>query len=130
MKKVPARNGKLRRENPSPCAPSKIVVMPTVATSPHNTSHCNDVEASISRVMQEIVPQQHSMMARQFKQALSTFQQNRDLIAIGAYNKGSDPRIDAAIAAWPSMQKFLQQDVHESVDYRASLAGLQALVGG
>ena len=69
-------------------------------------------------------------MARVFKQTLSTFQQNRDLIAIGAYNKGSDPRIDAAIAAWPSMQKFLQQDVHESVDYSTSLATLQALVGG
>ncbi len=89
-----------------------------------------DVEASISRVMHEIVPKEHTAMARQFKQALSTFQQNRDLIAIGAYNKGSDPRIDAAIAAWPSMQKFLQQDVHESVDYRGSLASLQALVGG
>ncbi len=89
-----------------------------------------DIEASISRVMHEIVPHEHSQMARQFKQALSTFQQNRDLIAIGAYNKGSDPRIDAAIAAWPAMQKFLQQNVHESVDYRTSLAQLQALVGG
>jgi flagellum-specific ATP synthase len=89
-----------------------------------------DVEASISRVMHEIVPNEHTQMARQFKQALSTFQQNRDLIAIGAYNKGSDPRIDAAIAAWPAMQKFLQQNVHESVDYRTSLAQLQALVGG
>jgi flagellum-specific ATP synthase len=89
-----------------------------------------DVEASISRVMHEIVPHEHSAMARQFKQALSTFQQNRDLIAIGAYNKGSDPRIDAAIAAWPAMQKFLQQDVHESVDYGTSLANLQSLVGG
>lgn len=89
-----------------------------------------DIEASISRVMQEIVPQEHSSMARLFKQTLSTFQQNRDLIAIGAYNKGSDPRIDAAIAAWPSMQKFLQQDVHESVDFGTSLATLQAMVGG
>jgi flagellum-specific ATP synthase len=89
-----------------------------------------DIEASISRVMHEIVPHEQSAMARQFKQALSTFQQNRDLIAIGAYNKGADPRIDAAIAMWPMMQKFLQQDVQESVDYRASLDTLQALVGG
>lgn len=89
-----------------------------------------DIEASISRVMQEIVPPEHSVLARQFKQALSMFQQNRDLIAIGAYNKGSDPRIDAAIALWPGMQRFLQQDVHESVDFRTSLSALQALVGG
>jgi flagellum-specific ATP synthase len=89
-----------------------------------------DIEASISRVMHEIVPREHSAMARQFKQTLSIYQQNRDLIAIGAYNKGSDPHIDAAIAAWPGMQKFLQQDVHESVDYQSSLAELQALLGG
>ena len=89
-----------------------------------------DIEASISRVMHEIVPHEHSAMARLFKQTLSTFQQTRDLIAIGAYNKGSDPRIDTAIAAWPSMQKFLQQDVHESVDFATSLGSLQALVGG
>jgi flagellum-specific ATP synthase len=89
-----------------------------------------DIEASISRVMHEIVPHEHSTMARQFKQTLSTFQQNRDLIAIGAYNRGSDPRIDTAIAAWPSMQKFLQQDVHESVDFASSLGALEALVGG
>ena len=89
-----------------------------------------DIEASISRVMHEIVPHEHSAMARQFKQTLSTFQQNRDLIAIGAYNRGSDPRIDAAIAAWPVMQKFLQQDVRESVDFATSLGSLKAMIGG
>jgi flagellum-specific ATP synthase len=89
-----------------------------------------DIEASISRVMHDIVPPQHTALARKFKQALSTFQQNRDLIAIGAYQKGSDPRIDAAIELSPSMQKFLQQDLHERVDYAASLAALQTVIGG
>jgi flagellum-specific ATP synthase len=74
--------------------------------------------------MHDIVPKQHSDMARRFRQTLSTYTQNRDLIAIGAYAKGSDPRIDAAIAAWPTLQKFLQQDMHERVDYRTSLAAL------
>jgi flagellum-specific ATP synthase len=89
-----------------------------------------DVEASISRVMQDIVPQQHSTLGRQFRQALSLYQQNRDLIAIGAYQKGSDPRIDAAIELWPSMQRFLQQDMHEKVDYASSLAALGAVMMG
>jgi flagellum-specific ATP synthase len=89
-----------------------------------------DIEASISRVMHDIVPQEHSTLARQFRQILSLYQQNRDLIAIGAYQKGSDPRIDAAIAMWPSMQRFLQQDMHESVDYPASLAALDQVMGG
>ncbi len=87
-----------------------------------------DIEASISRVMHDIVPLEHTSIARRFKQMLSTYQQNRDLIAIGAYQKGSDPRIDAATALWPSMQKFLQQDLQERVDFRASVSALQTLV--
>ncbi len=88
-----------------------------------------DVEASISRAMHEIVPTQHSDMARRFRQTLSAYTQNRDLIAIGAYHKGADPRIDAAIAAWPGLQRFLRQDMHERVDYAASLAQLGEVAG-
>ncbi len=50
----------------------------------------------------------------------STYQHHRDLIAIGAYQRGSDPRVDAAIALWPRMQKFLAQDIHENVGYAAT----------
>jgi flagellum-specific ATP synthase len=87
-----------------------------------------DIEASISRVMHEIVPHEQTAMARRFKQALSMYQQNRDLIAIGAYQRGSDPRIDAAMALWPSMQKFLQQDINERVTFNESVQALGALV--
>jgi flagellum-specific ATP synthase len=88
-----------------------------------------DVEASISRVMHDIVPDSQLQAARRFKQALSTWQQNRDLVSIGAYQRGSDPRIDAAIAAWPAMQRFLQQDMHECVPLEQSVAELDALCG-
>jgi flagellum-specific ATP synthase len=87
-----------------------------------------DIEASISRVMHEIVPHNHTAMARRFKQALSTYQQNRDLIAIGAYQRGADPRIDAALALWPNMQKFLQQDIKERVTFNESVQALASLV--
>jgi flagellum-specific ATP synthase len=89
-----------------------------------------DVEASISRVMHDVVAPEQFALARRFKQALSTYQQNRDLIAIGAYNKGSDPRIDTAIALWPNMQNFLQQDLAERVDYNRGLVELGAVIGG
>ena len=88
-----------------------------------------DVEASISRAMHDIVPHEHSAMARRFRQSLSMYQQNRDLIAIGAYQKGGDPRIDAAIAQWPNMQRFLQQDMREKVGYAESLAALAQVAG-
>jgi flagellum-specific ATP synthase len=89
-----------------------------------------DVEASISRVMHDVVAPEQFALARRFKQALSTYQQNRDLIAIGAYHKGSDPRIDAAIGLWPNMQNFLQQDLADRVDYNHSLVELGAVIGG
>ena len=60
---------------------------------------------------------------------LSTYQQNRDLIAIGAYQHGSDPRIDAAIAQWPALQRFLQQEMHERVGLARSVAELTQLFG-
>ncbi|HYM35512.1 MAG TPA: flagellum-specific ATP synthase FliI, partial [Steroidobacteraceae bacterium] len=86
-----------------------------------------DVEVSISRAMHEIVPPTQVKFARQFRQLLSTYQHNRDLIAIGAYRQGSDPRIDAAIVAWPRLQQLLQQDMHERVDLSASAAALAQL---
>ena len=87
-----------------------------------------DVEASISRVMQEIAPPDHIQAARNFRQILSLYQQNRDLISIGAYQRGSDPRVDNAITLWPRMQRFLQQDFRERVDFAASLTALKAVV--
>jgi flagellum-specific ATP synthase len=67
-------------------------------------------------------------IARQFRQTLATYQQNRDLIAVGAYQRGSDPRVDNAVTLWPRMQKFLQQEIHERADFAASLTALRAVL--
>jgi flagellum-specific ATP synthase len=86
-----------------------------------------DVEASISRVMQSIVAPEHQQLARRFRAAVSTYQRNRDLIAIGAYQRGSDPRVDEALALWPRIEAFLRQDVNEGSDAatsRKALAGI------
>jgi flagellum-specific ATP synthase len=87
-----------------------------------------DVEASVSRAMHEIASPAQIQVARHFRQALSTFSQHRDLIAIGAYQRGSDPRVDNAITLWPRMQRFLQQDMRERVDFAASLTALNAVL--
>ena len=87
-----------------------------------------DVEASVSRAMHEIVPRDQLELARRFRQTLSTYEHHRDLIAIGAYQRGSDPRVDAAIALWPRIQKFLSQDIHERVTYQESVAALRAIL--
>ncbi|MHA2940852.1 hypothetical protein ACW9FF_01870 [Ralstonia mannitolilytica] len=59
--------------------------------------------------MSAIVPREELDAARRFKQLYARYQRNRDLIAVGAYARGSDPVTDQAIARYPDMEAFLQQ---------------------
>lgn len=88
-----------------------------------------DIEASISRVMPDIVDPGHLQMARDLRKLYSLYQQNRDLISVGAYQPGSDPRIDKAIEKNPAILNFLQQDMDEPVDIARSLQELALLLG-
>jgi flagellum-specific ATP synthase len=67
-------------------------------------------------------------LATRFKQVYSTYQQNRDLISVGAYRRGADPRVDLAVDQWPKMLDFLRQDMYEPVGIERSYADLQQLV--
>ncbi|MDO6455241.1 flagellar protein export ATPase FliI [Neptunomonas phycophila] len=80
-----------------------------------------DIEASISRAMPAIVEAAHLKAAMRFKQLYSKYQQNTDLIAVGAYVRGSDPDTDFAIEKMPTIRQFLQQGLHESVNVEQSL---------
>lgn len=86
-----------------------------------------DIEASISRAMNGITEHQHQDAVRAFKQLYSIFQQNRDLISVGAYEQGSDEQIDAAIEAIPALENFLRQGMDTPVTLTQSLSQLQAL---
>jgi flagellum-specific ATP synthase len=88
-----------------------------------------DIEASISRVMPDIIDAGHMQMARELRRLYSLYQQNRDLISVGAYQPGSDPRIDKAIEKNPAILDFLQQDMDEPVDINQSLQDLALLLG-
>ncbi|MCX8049937.1 MAG: flagellar protein export ATPase FliI [Methylohalobius sp.] len=87
-----------------------------------------DIEASISRVMADIVPSSQLEAARRLKKCYSLYQRNRDLITLGAYQKGSDPRIDQAISMQPKIAEFLQQGMHQAVGLEESRAALEALL--
>ena len=80
-----------------------------------------DVEASISRAMPQIVTKEHMATAMHFKRLYSKFQQNEDLISVGAYVRGSDPTTDFAIERMPTMQQFLQQGLHDAYDVSDSV---------
>ncbi|AWH90686.1 flagellum-specific ATP synthase FliI [Buchnera aphidicola (Melanaphis sacchari)] len=76
-----------------------------------------DIESSISRVMPEIVNDQQYRQSCYFKQLVSVYQRNKDLINIGAYVSGNDPILDRAIKMWPLLQNFLQQKQAEKSNY-------------
>jgi flagellum-specific ATP synthase len=79
-----------------------------------------DIEASISRVMPAVVAKEQMRAAQRFRQIYSAYRQRQDLIAVGAYQKGSDPQVDQAIAMYPRLVRFLQQEVDEPVELRAA----------
>ncbi len=87
-----------------------------------------DIEASISRAMTEITDVSQQRTTRRFKQLYSTYQQQRDLISVGAYTRGSDARTDEAIEYFPRLLNFLQQDMHQPVSLAASVSELARLV--
>jgi flagellum-specific ATP synthase len=86
-----------------------------------------DIEASISRVMPAVVERMHLRAAQQFRQVYSAYRQQRDLIAVGAYQKGSDPQVDKAIAMWPHLRAFLQQEVDDPATLAEAIAALEAI---
>ncbi len=87
-----------------------------------------DVERSVSRVVTEIADLPWRERIRKLKRLLAAYSAQRDLIAIGAYQRGADPLVDEAMARWPAIQAFLGQDVHESASLEDSKAALAALL--
>jgi len=83
-----------------------------------------DIETSVSRVMHDVVDQEHLLMARRFKQVYSTYARYRDLISVGAYQRGSDPEVDDATDRYPALEAFLRQDMHDAVDFEQSVQQL------
>lgn len=88
-----------------------------------------DVLQSISRVMIDIVPDQHLHHCNLFRSLLATYEEARDLIDIGAYKKGSNPRIDEAIRLIDGCQNYIKQGIHEKAPYPTVLEKLQAAIG-
>jgi flagellum-specific ATP synthase len=86
-----------------------------------------DVLASISRVMDDIVDQNHRRNANQLKQIMATYRKAEDLINIGAYVAGSNAKIDHAIAMYDRINDYLQQDLGETVKFEDSVAQMDQL---
>ena len=89
-----------------------------------------DIGPSVSRVMTDIVPAHHAKAARALRRHLATYEENRDLVLMGAYRHGADPAIDAAIACHPAVMEYIRQDADENVSLNDAVAELTGVFGG
>ena len=86
-----------------------------------------DVLGSISRVMDDIVDDKHKENAQRLKQIMATYRKAEDLINIGAYVSGSNPKIDYAITMFEKINAYLRQDIEETVIYEDSVGQMEQL---
>ncbi len=86
-----------------------------------------DILSSISRVMTDVVTPEHRAQAMKVKSVIATYRKAYDLISIGAYKHGSDPKVDHAIKVIDKVNAFLRQDIPERTNYENCLQGLFAL---
>lgn len=83
---------------------------------------------SISRVMPDIIPEDHRKRAVEFNEILAAYREAEDLINIGAYVKGSNPLIDHALSKIQSLRKFLKQDINETANYDSTIKYLEQII--
>ena len=89
-----------------------------------------DLNGSISRVMQTLLAPADLKLANRFRRLWSLYQQNVDLIQVGAYQTGSNAEIDQAIILRPEMEAFLQQDMHTGFEEKPARERLRRLMEG
>ncbi len=87
-----------------------------------------DILKSTSRVMNSVVAPEHVAAAGQLRELLAAYEKNRDLILIGAYQKGSDAKVDRAIEMMPKIESFLRQGTHDKQSFEDTAEQLSSLL--
>lgn len=87
-----------------------------------------DISASISRLMTLIVPTDHRLASSSMRDLLSTYEQNADLIAIGAYKAGTNAKLDKAISKIDAINSFLQQEIDVAFDRQEIVDEIKKIV--
>jgi flagellum-specific ATP synthase len=88
---------------------------------------CIDVMASISRLMPDLVPQEYLQRAGRIRELLSTHRKAEDMLNIGAYAKGSNPKIDLALRKMDEISSFLIQRSDERVGLTQAFSGVEEI---
>ncbi|MBI2606802.1 MAG: FliI/YscN family ATPase [Deltaproteobacteria bacterium] len=87
-----------------------------------------DVAESVSRVMRAVIDERHRDVSGSLRELMAIHAANEDLISIGAYVKGSNPKLDQAIAVIERVRAFLRQDIDERSSYEESVARLESIL--
>jgi len=88
-----------------------------------------DVLKSLSRVMIDVVSEDHLQLSRKMLDILDAYRQSEDLIKIGAYVKGSNPKTDHAITMIDKINDFLKQDLNQQITLEETIHLMNGLVG-
>lgn len=86
-----------------------------------------DILPSLSRVMTGIVPEEHKEAAGRLREVLATYEKQRDLILLGAYQYGTDPRTDYAIDKIEAVEEFLRQRTEENEGFEEAVQRMISL---
>lgn len=87
-----------------------------------------DVLGSTSRVMSHVTTREEREVAANAKKALATYEASRDLIELGAYQAGSNPKLDRAVALHEPLAQFLQQDTSEREPRLKAMSHLETVL--
>ncbi len=83
-----------------------------------------DVLGSISRLFTSICSAEHKSAAAKMRTLMALYRENKDMIDVGMYNPGSNPKLDIAIEYMPQINAFLQQRVADSVTMESTVSTL------
>jgi flagellum-specific ATP synthase len=87
-----------------------------------------DVLGSVSRLFTEICDPEHQLAAGKMRELMATYADARDLIDVGAYEHGSNPKIDLALQMMPEINTFLRQSVKDIVNMESTIGRLKDLM--
>ena len=88
-----------------------------------------DVSSSVSRVMNEIVDNKHIEASIKFRQLVTTYNENKDLLMMGGYTQGQDQTLDQAISLWPKITEFIKQKENKKESFSSSSTELMLVFG-
>ena len=110
------------------CLDGHIVLSRALAMAGHFPAV--DVLASVSRVMTDVVTADHRTLSRRVREVLSAYKDAADLIEVGAYVSGTNPRVDAALRCVGELNAFLCQEPGERFALAETLTRLRKALDG